>query len=73
MNKKEVLPQQVVPGKTYSFSGDIKNGCYADGTPRISHEEVTREVSYVKDNLIVCVCGRQFIINENLKIQKFPY
>ena len=62
MNKKEILPQQVVPGKTY-----------ADGTPRISHEEVTREVSYVKDNLIVCVCGRQFIINENLKIQKFPY
>ena len=55
MNKKEILPQQVVPGKTYSFSGDIKNGCYADGTPRISHEEVTREVSYVKDNLIVCV------------------
>ena len=38
MNKKEILPQQVVPGKTYSFSGDIKNGCYADGTPRISHE-----------------------------------
>ena len=36
MNKKEILPQQVVPGKTYSFSGDIKNGCYADGTPRIS-------------------------------------
>ena len=31
MNKKEILPQQVVPGKTYSFSGDIKNGCYADG------------------------------------------
>ena len=28
MNKKEILPQQVVPGKTYSFSGDIKNGCY---------------------------------------------
>lgn len=35
--------------------------------------EKSMEVSYVKDNLIVCVCGRQFIINENLKIQKFPY
>ena len=44
MNKKEILPQQVVPGKTYSFSGDIKNGCYADGTPQTNkHKYEYRE------------------------------
>lgn len=67
---KSISVKEVVPGQKYSFSGDIQNGHYADGTPCISHEEVVRKVSYINGDLIVCQCGRRFIINENLKISK---
>lgn len=70
MEKDNTIPvKDIIPGQKYSFSGDIQNGYHADGTPRICHEEVCRKVSYIKDGIIVCECGRRFIINKNLKVK----
>lgn len=71
MEQPNLTPKDIIPGKKYCLSGDIQNGRHADGTLRISHEEVCRKVSYIKDGIIVCECGRRFIINENLKIKLF--
>lgn len=60
-----------VVGCRYIISGDLANGCYADGTPRITHDEVVRKVTRITDTHLVCECGRRFIINDNLKIENW--
>ncbi|UVO97758.1 hypothetical protein NXV86_23370 [Bacteroides sp. BFG-257] len=55
----------------YRISGDLANGHYADGTPRISHDDVVRVIKRVTDTHVILECGRMFIINDNLKIEKF--
>ena len=64
MNTKEIAI-----GLRYRISGDLANGHYADGTPRISHDDVVRVIKRITD--MILECGRMFIINDNLKIEKF--
>lgn len=64
--------KEIEIGQTYHLSGDIENG-YFDGKPYISHEEVTRKVTRVTDTLIICECGRRFLINENLEVSIPPW
>lgn len=59
--------EEIEIGKWYHLSGDIENG-YMNGKPNINHEEVTRVITRVTDNHIICECGRKFLINENLKV-----
>lgn len=57
--------EDVIIGVRYRISGDLKNGSY------ITHDDVVRKIIRITDTYIICECGRQFIINENLKIEKF--
>lgn len=66
MNTKEIEI-----GLRYRVSGDLANGRYADGTPRISHDDVVRVIKRITDTHVILECGRRFIINDNLKIEKF--
>ena len=63
----------VIVGLRYRVSGDLANGHYADGTPRISHDDVVRVIKRVTDTHVILECGRMFIINENLKIENFNF
>lgn len=56
--------EDVIIGVKYRISGDLKNGNY------ITHDDVVRKIKRITDTHIICECGRQFIINENLKIEK---
>ena len=62
---------EVVLGLRYRVSGDLANGRYADGTPRISYDDVVRVIKRITDTHVILECGHRFIINENLKIEKF--
>lgn len=57
--------EDVIIGVRYRISGDLKNGSY------ITHDDVVRKIIRITDTYIICECGRQFIINENLMIEKF--
>ena len=57
--------EDVIIGVRYRISGDLKNGSY------ITHDDVVRKITRITDTYVICECGRQFIINENLKIEKF--
>lgn len=63
--------KEIEIGLRYRVSGDLANGHYADGTPRISHDDVVRVIKCITDTHVILECGRMFIINENLKIEKF--
>lgn len=56
---------KVTVGLRYRVSGDLQNGNY------ITHEDVVRKITRITDTHVVCECGRRFIINDNLKIEKF--
>lgn len=68
MNVKEIMV-----GQRYRVSGDLANGHYADGTPRIDHDDVVRIVKRITDTHVILECGRRFIINEKLKIEKWNH
>ena len=63
--------KEIEIGLRYRISGDLANGHYADGTPRISHDDVVRVIKRITDTYVILECGRMFIINDNLKIEKF--
>lgn len=62
---------EITVGLRYRISGDLANGRYADGTPCIIHEDVVRVIRRITDTHVILECGRRFIINDNLKIEKF--
>lgn len=62
MQTNQVKIKDIIKGRWYNLSGDIKNGNY------ITHEEVTRRITRITEDYIFCECGRKFIINRNLKI-----
>ena len=62
---------EVTIGLRYRVSGDLANGRYTDGTQRITHEDVVRVIKRITDTHVILECGRRFIINDNLKIEKF--
>lgn len=62
---------EITVGLRYRVSGDLANGRYADGTSCIIHEDVVRVIKRITDTHVILECGRRFIINENLKIEKF--
>ncbi|MBO5507754.1 MAG: hypothetical protein J6A00_08355 [Bacteroides sp.] len=64
---------EVVLGLRYRVSGDLANGRYADGTPRISHDDVVRVIKRITDTHVILECGRMFIINDNLKMRSFNF
>lgn len=55
--------KNIIIGVRYNISGDLQNGSY------VTHEEVVRKVTRVTDTHIRCECGREFIINDNLKME----
>lgn len=57
--------EDVVIGLRYQISGDLQNGNY------VTKEDVVRKITRITDTHVVCECGRRFIINDNLKIEKF--
>lgn len=64
---------EIIIGIRYDLSGDIVNGRNSDGTQRLSHEHVVRKVVSVTSTRINCECGRSFVINDNLKIEKVNF
>ena len=62
---------EVTVGLRYRVSGDLANGCHSDGTPRILHDDVVRVIKRITGTHVILECGRMFIINDNLKIEKF--
>lgn len=56
---------EVTVGLRYRISGDLQNGNH------VTHEDVVRKITRITDTNVVCECGRRFIINKNLKIEKF--
>lgn len=64
---------EIIIGDWYHLTGDLANGYYADGTPCITHEEVTRRIVRVTQTHVICECGRRFIINENLTLKHMDY
>ena len=63
----------IIIGKRYELSGDIVNGRNSDGTQRLTHENVVGKVVSISSTRINCECGRSFVINENLKVNKVNY
>ena len=63
---------EVITGKTYRIQGDMENGWW-DGKPVVHANEITRPISRIGDSKIYCRCGRVFLINDNLKIEKVSY
>lgn len=63
--------QKCILGHQYKISGDLANGHYADGTPCITHDDVVRKVTKITGTHLICECGRKFIINDNLKVEKW--
>ena len=57
--------EDVVIGLRYQISGDLQNGSY------VTHDDVVRKITRITTTHVICECGRRFIINENLKIEKF--
>lgn len=57
--------EDVTIGVRYRISGDLQNGSY------VTHDDVVRKITRITTTHVICECGRQFIINENLKIEKF--
>lgn len=64
---------EIQVGFIYRLTGDILNGINQDGTPRLTKEDVVRKVTRISSTLITCECGRKFVINNNLKIEKAKY
>ena len=62
---------EVTVGLRYRVSGDLSNGRHADCTTRISHDDVLRVINRITDAHVILECGRMFVINDNLKIEKF--
>lgn len=62
MKGDKVKLQNAIPGYRYHFSGDLQNGDF------VTHEEITRKISYITAKHIVLECGRRMIINDNLVI-----
>lgn len=60
-------PEEIIIGCWYCISGDLQNGSF------VTYDEVTRRITRVTDKHIICECGRRFIINNNLKINKFNF
>jgi hypothetical protein len=65
--------KEVEIGLRYRVSGDLANGHYADGTPNVVHEDVVRVIKRITDTHVILECGRKFIINDNLKIERFKF
>lgn len=62
---------EIIIDLIYRVSGDLVNGRYSDGTPCVVHEDVVRVIKRITETHVICECGRKFIINDNLKIEKF--
>lgn len=61
----------IIIGMRYTLIGNIINGRNADGTVRLSKENVTRKVTRMTDTRIYCECGRVFVIDKDLKVEQF--
>ena len=57
--------EDVIIGVRYRISGDLQNGSY------VTHDDVVRKITRITAIHVICECGRRFIINGNLKIEKF--
>lgn len=56
---------EIMVGLRYRISGDLQNGNY------VTHDDVVRKITRITDTHVICECGRRFIINSNLNIEKF--
>jgi hypothetical protein len=68
MNKVDI--ESLEKGKTYLFTGLIKNG-WCNGVEQLTHESVSRKYKYMDDKTITLECGRKFVIDDNLIIQEY--
>lgn len=62
--KMKINNKTVTIGVRYRISGDLQNGSY------VTHEDVVRDITRITDTHVICECGRRFIINSNLRIEK---
>lgn len=56
---------EIMVGLRYRISGYLQNGNY------VTHDEVVRKITRITDTHVICECGRRFIINSDLNIEKF--
>ena len=56
---------EVIVGLRYRVSGDLSNGRHADGTPRISHDDVVRVIKRITDiHVILELLDFEIVIND---------
>lgn len=67
MRKMKVNDKNVIVGVRYRISGDLQNGS------SITHDDVVRVITRITENYIICECGRRFLRNSNLLIEKINY
>jgi hypothetical protein len=75
----QITVDNIIIGKEYRLQGNTYNGGYTDGLgifiPHIHKQDVNRPVTYVCSDrkIVYCQCGRQFLIDNELVIEKVGY
>ena len=59
----------IIIGKRYRISGNIRNGRKADGSANFNHDDVVRKIVKVTPDYIICECGRKFIVDSKLNVE----
>ena len=59
---------EVTVGLRYRVSGDLSNGCHADGTPRISHDDVVRVIKRITDTHVIFFVAISYIFKLLFKL-----
>ena len=64
--------KDVILGKTYRIQGNMQNGM-KDGKPFIHPADYTRPIKGISAEKVFCVCGRVFLIDADLKIERVSW
>ena len=67
--RRTVSTQEVEIGRQYRISGEIENG-FINGKPYICNESVSRKITRINSDYVVCECGRKFLNNQEVKIEE---
>jgi len=79
VSKSRVTADQIIIGKTYAIWGNLVTSSKQDSDgnviPEFRKTEITREICDVEKEKkrIRCVCGRVFLIDDDLILEKVRY
>jgi len=76
---KTYVNQVILSSNDYHISGNMVNGGRydenGDWTPFVHYAEYTRQIISIdfEKGLLNCICGRQFLIDDNLNLYECHY